>query len=158
MNYNGQSNTNTNTNVPIPHDKLTFIGGVLFGSRAISAATRNSDYDYAVQHSVLETLLENELISINTEKLTDCFDVVPGSGNNYLIKSIKFEGVLVDLVVLEHKKHVDMFRTITEIVKENHSKILLKNKDYRAKAYKSAMLKAGFVRNGYLRRLWYSIF
>jgi len=139
--------------IPIDVGKLSFIGGVLFGSRALGVDHYDSDYDYCVLHSNLDALLETSKVGLHIVPLEEHFDCMPPYGLNYLIKALKFNNDSVDLLVLEHQEHVNMMHKATSEVASRATKLLLKDKDIRKSLYKDALLNNGFVRNTWWRRL-----
>ena len=135
-------------------NKLLFAGGVLFGSRALNVETADSDYDIAILHSNLNTLLSSSPIKLVIVPLENHFEVVPPYGHNYLIKGLEFTEGPVDIIVLEHQEHLDMIRKSTGTVLQSTSNLLLKDKDIRRLVYMKAMKQHGFGKPSLFRRLY----
>ena len=152
MNYNSAP-INYST-IPLDVSVLLFSGAVLFGSRALGVGRSTSDYDIAISHKALNTLLADIEIDIVTSPLQKHFDIIPKTGSNYIIKGIKLNKDIADIIVLEHQSDVDNFITINAAVLASSSLLLLKDKKIRTKAYKKAMLANGMIRTRFYHR-WF---
>jgi len=132
--------------------KLRFAGAVEFGSRALNAHTKNSDYDYAILHSNLAKFLETTQCTLHLNDLNKSFDIAPTYGDNYFIYNMVADEGYVDIVVLEHQEHVDAFSNAV-MVTRNTSLLILKDKKRRTEIFRKALLMEGFVPTGLFYKL-----
>lgn len=138
--------------------KFQFLGGVLFGSRATNSFRDSSDYDYVIHAPILDKILKDEQVKLSLSKLSHHFNCIPPYGDNYIIKDLRCTNGSVDLIVMEHKEHVDSMHKINTEVLTNNTTLMLKDENIRRPAYEKAMLNNGYIRNNFISKLWYKLF
>ena len=130
--------------VTIPAARLRFAGAIQFGSQALNAATPGSDTDYVISAKGFNAFIENIDCSLYLNDLEQTCDTIPPTGTNYFIRNFLTDEGHIDIVVLEHQKHVQAMANAVAVVKQLPA-IQRKTKSIRVEAFRKALLAEGFI-------------
>ena len=151
-----QAKTEYITPSTISTDALIFLGGKLFGSRALGVNAQYADYDIAILKETFDIYIQDkEVISFNKGVIDTYFEVIPPYGTNVILLHVAVDtGHTADILLFEYKTHVEAVASAVEAIKDLPV-YELQGKANRIALYQQALLDEGWVHKDHKARAKY---